>query len=150
MAKQRKRTNKNVPAKGRLRDICDSLWGKSVLADWNHECAVCGGRATDPHHLVPRQHYATRYELSNGIGLCSRCHLWCPDRAPHQNAAGFMNWLEWNHPEVYLRYVNDPRPDFTGTTNVAYFLELIRGFKQYFDEEQFIKIVGIRLSSYLA
>jgi len=61
-----------------------------------------------------------------------------------------MNWLEWNHPEVYLRYVNDPRPDFTGTTNVAYFLELIRGFKQYFDEEQFIKIVGIRLSSYLA
>ena len=149
MAKQRKRTNKNVPAKGRLRDICDSLWGKSVLADWNHRCAICKGRATDPHHLVPRQHYATRYELSNGIGLCSRCHLWDPNYAPHQNAAGWLEWLDAHHVGLYEAYIADPRPEFTGTTNVAYFCELIPTFKQYICEHIYTNVVGVRFSAWL-
>ena len=42
MATRRKRTNKNVPAKGRLRDFADDLWKLAVRDDWGYKCAACG------------------------------------------------------------------------------------------------------------
>lgn len=153
MAKRRKRTNANVPAKGRLRDMADRLWSITVRADWNGKCAVCGKGPCDAHHLIPRANQATRYSLENGVALCSNHHQFCPDISPHQNAAGWMLWLRANQPLRHKWYVetveNGGHLKFSGTTNAAYYCDVIRSFRQYVDHETFEGIVGIAFSAYL-
>lgn len=150
MAKRRKRTSKDIPAKGRLRDIADELWSLAVKHDWNHVCAICGTKGNlNSHHLIPRQHKATRHDLRNGICLCRRCHIFCPDRAPHQNPAGFMQWLESHHPlqgSWYNEMVESgDHKRFDGTANSAYYLGLIQSLREYVEPAEFERIVGVRL-----
>jgi hypothetical protein len=146
MKKRRKRTNANVPAKGRLRDMADSLWSISVRSDWNWKCAVCGGGPCDAHHLIPRANEATRYLLENGIALCRRCHQFCPDISPHQNAAGWLLWLKGNHELRYLWYMdtvdNGEHLAFRGTKNAPYYCDMILSFREYVQPEKFEEIVG--------
>lgn len=154
MAKRRKRTSNNVPAKGRLKELADQLWSLAIKDDWNHACAICGHRGDlNSHHLIPRAHQATRYELRNGICLCRRCHKFCPDRAPHQNPAGFMQWLSGNVPRVEQWYTitmaTGEHRRFNGTTNAAYYCEQIRRLKQYVPEEDYERIVGVKFACWL-
>ena len=152
MAKRRKRTNKNVPAKGRLRDMADRLWSKAVIGDWGHKCAVCWGQSKlNAHHLIPRQHVAYRYDLLNGICLCSYHHQWCPDLSPHQNAAGWVAWLDMHHPSraTWYRWADIKKHTEQVTANAAFFCGAIRELSQYVDEETYVGIVGIRFAEYL-
>ena len=152
--KRRKRTNANVPAKGRLRDMADRLWSISVRSDWNWKCAVCGNSPCDAHHLIPRMNEATRYSLRNGIALCPSHHQFCPHLSPHQNAAGWMQWLAANQPlrhEWYVKTVtNGDHLKFTGTKNAPYYCERILSFREYVDPEKFQEIVGVTFGKYLA
>ncbi len=151
--KRRKRTSKNVPAKGRLRDMADQLWARAVKADWNHRCAACGAGKCDAHHLIPRQHQETRYVLQNGIALCATHHQFDPDLSPHQNAPGFVLWLETQHPElaewVFQTLGNGSHKRFDGTTNATYYIAVIRNLQQYVEEEDYLRIVGKKFSQYL-
>lgn len=154
VSKRRKRTNTNVPAKGRLRDIADRLWSIAVKGDWAHRCAVCARTGDlNSHHLIPRQHQTTRYDLRNGVCLCRRCHQFCPDYSPHQNAAGFMGWLEVQCPashEWYTKTVaNGDCRQFNGTTNAAYYCDVIRSLREYVDDDDYARIVGQRFGAWL-
>lgn len=149
MAKRRKRTNSNVPAKGRLKAIADRLWSLAIRADWAWKCAVCGASRCDAHHLVPRHNQATRYDLNNGIALCPRHHQFCPEISPHQNAAGWMAWLEENHPSRAEWYQKNRSAKFTGTLTVDYYCDVIRGLREYVDENDFESVVGVRFSQWL-
>ena len=150
--KRRKRTNSQVPAKGRLREFADRLWSLAVKHDWAGRCAICGARGDlNSHHLIPRQHYAARYDLRNGICLCRRCHQFCPDRSPHQNAPGFMLWLETRQPRAY-RWVREQLENghaFDGTKSVAYYLEQIQRLRGYVEPWGFDSIVGVRFAARL-
>lgn len=151
---RRKRTNSKVPAKGRLRDMADQLWSLAVKDDWNHQCAICNHRGTlDSHHLIPRQYMATRYSLANGICLCRRCHQFCPERSPHQNAAGFISWLWARHPSIAEMYLKKAESfigrSFDGVTNAQYYCELIVQLKEYVEEDDYRRIVGVRFAEYL-
>ncbi len=150
MAKRRKRTNSQVPAKGRLRDMADSLWSLAVKIDWGHSCPICGRRSNlNSHHLIPRQHTATRYDLQNGICLCKRCHQFCPDRSPHQHGEGFRQWLESHHPRIAQWMRDNCHPQFLGTTNTQYYIDQIRRLKEYVEPEDFERIVGVRFAAHL-
>lgn len=153
MAKRRKRTNKNIPAKGRLRDIADKLWSLAVRDDWNNQCAVCGIGKCEAHHLVPRQHEKTRYDLWNGVALCSSHHQFDADISPHQNAAGWLNWLKEHYPMRHEWYSDISESgeyrNFNGTKNAAHYIEIIEGFRQYLEPEVFERIVGVRFNQYL-
>lgn len=147
--KRRKRTNLKVPAKGRLRDMADQLWSVAVRADWAGKCAVCGKLNCESHHLIPRQHEETRYMLENGIALCPTHHQWDKDISPHQNAAGWVDWLELTYPEIGEWYFDHLRPRFDGVTNAAYYCEVICRLREYVEPEDFERIVGIRFSQHL-
>lgn len=156
MMKIRARTNANVPAKGRLRDMADKLWSLAVKIDWDHQCAVCGHRGgLNSHHLLPRQHTTTRYDLVNGICLCRRCHLFCPDVSPHQNAAGFVAWLEQHHTSLYNWLMDTTASgehrnrDCNITTNATYYCDTIKSLRQYVDDEDYTRIVGQKFSAWL-
>ena len=149
--KRRKRTNANIPARGVLRTMSDKLWSLAVRADWAHKCAVCGARDCEAHHLVPRQHEVTRYELRNGIALCCHCHQFDNDLSPHQNAAGWIKWLEWHHPELAEWYFDNCRPKFRfdTTKNAAHYIEVIQSLRQYVEPDDFDRIVGIKFGRHL-
>ncbi len=152
--KRRKRTNSNVPAKGRLRDFADALWSLAVKADWNRRCAICGANGElHSHHLIPRHHEITRYDLHNGISLCRRCHLFCPDMAPHQNAMGFVLWLRSHYPEVAswqeeMEDSGDHRR-FNGMTTATYYMEQIQRLQEYVEPDEFTRIVGKKFAAHL-
>jgi hypothetical protein len=153
MAKHRKKTNKNIPAKGRLRDMADRLWSIAVRYDWGSRCAVCGISKCEAHHLIPRQHEATRYDLINGIALCASHHQFDPDISPHQNAAGWLRWLRDNHPSFHTWYLamiesRDYR-GFDGTKNAEHYIDVILRLREYVKPDDFERIVGIRFSEYL-
>lgn len=144
-----------IPAKGRLRDIADRLWSLAVKSDWNYQCPICGkrGRNLNSHHLIPRQHEATRYSMENGICLCHDCHQFCPDQSPHQNAAGFLLWLELHQPEQHKWYTETiescRHKVFKETRNTEYYFRIIADLRQYVDEAEFERIVGSTLSRWL-
>jgi len=154
MAKRRKRKNPDIPAKGRLKDIADRLWSLAVRDDWANKCAVCGtGSELNAHHLISRQHQTTRYDLRNGICLCARHHKWCGDMSPHENAEGFRQWMEKNHP---LRrqwwsetIATQAYKHFDGITDEPYYCGIIEGFREYFEPEAFERIVGVKFAAWL-
>ena len=148
--KRRKRTNSQVPAKGRLREQADQLWSYAVRDDWGWRCAVCGATNCEAHHLVPRQFEATRYLLRNGVSLCPAHHKFDPDISPHLNAAAFLEWLGSKHPELCDWYWENCRPQFHGIKNAQHYIEHIQEVRQYVPAEEFDRIVGVRFSQWLA
>lgn len=145
----RKRTNSQVPAKGRLRDFADRLWSLAVRDDWGHKCMVCGSTKVEAHHLVPRGHEGTRYDLNNGVCLCAHCHQYNKDLSPHQNAAGWLGWLSANYAGRAEWFIQNRRPTFTGTKNAQYYIEVIRRLQPYVEPHEFTDIVGIRFAAWL-
>jgi hypothetical protein len=141
-----KPTEKNTTL---LRKKCDRLWSKAVRNDWAGRCAVCGKKATEAHHLVPRQHYATRHDLLNGVALCTYCHIWNKKTAPHQNASAWEKWLKDHH---YARYVwcqDNDRPIFQGKKTAAYYISVIRRLQPYMEPEDFLSIVKVKFAAWL-
>lgn len=144
-----------LPKKRRLREMADRLWALTVKIAWHNRCAMCSrGGVLNAHHLVPRQHQAVRYDLRNGICLCSRCHQWCPDRSPHQAAAGFMAWLEEQCLLHYQWLMETTKSGeyriFKATTNTSYYIHQIRRLRQYVESDDYERIVGVRFAAYLA
>ena len=149
MAKRRKRTNSIVPAKGRLREMADRLWSLAVRADWSWQCAICGTRKVEAHHLVPRGHEATRYEIRNGIALCANHHKFNKDFSPHMHAAGFIWWLESAHPRLAEWYFDNRQPVFNGTKTAAYYCDHLLTLQQYVEADDFETVCGVRFARYL-
>ena len=150
--KRRKRTSKHVPAKGRLRDMADRLWSLAVREDWANRCAVCRSGDCEAHHLIPRQREATRYNMHNGIALCARHHQFDPDISPHQNAAGFLLWLETHYPASHAWYTGavEVNASFEGTKNALYYCDVLRFLRQRVEEDVFLSVVGVRFAQHLA
>ena len=81
--------------------------------------------------------------------MCAHCHQFSKDISPHQNAAGWLKWLKDNQPDRHDWLSLNLRPEFTGTTNTIYYCDLICGFREYFEAEEFERLVGIRFNRYL-
>ncbi len=149
----RKRVSRDIPPKSRLRKFADDLWSLAVRADWAGKCAVCGKPKCEAHHVIPRQHEATRYELRNGIALCSWDHQWNPDTAPHANAAGWLLWLSAHYPELHQWCIdttaNGQHKTFDGKVTPSYFCDQILRLKEYVPEDDYERIIGKRFAKWL-
>lgn len=50
-----------------------SVLRRAYLAD-HPECEVCGARATDIHHMLPRSQGGKLCDVTIFLALCRRCH----------------------------------------------------------------------------
>jgi hypothetical protein len=134
--------------------MADQLWSRAVKYDWVDRCAVCGRRDDlNSHHVIGRVHQATRYLLRNGICLCGSHHQFNNDVSPHGSDVGWNIWLEANHPELD-KWTRDTRENgrhraFDGTTNAAYYIDMIQSFREYVPDDEFSAIVGVKFGQYL-
>ncbi len=49
----------------------DKLWQIKVTQE---PCLICGSPYTVGHHLIKRRYLSTRWDLNNGIPLCTKHH----------------------------------------------------------------------------
>ena len=96
--------------KGRIRKIvkadCDRLWSKIIRKDGF--CAIHGRNCTEglnSHHLLEKGAFPQfRYELNNGICICTGIHSYHPELSPHYSShsrKGFWDWMKENRLEQW-------------------------------------------------
>lgn len=146
---------KPIPKKPKLLKDANTLWSMAVRGDWGNRCAVCGKDSDlHAHHIIPRHHELTRYKLRNGICLCSYCHIRDKNVAPHICAAGWLLWLSKSWPMLHKWYIETVECGkhrlFDGTKNAVYYCGVIQGLREYVEEDDFDRIVGIRFSTWLS
>lgn len=50
------------------------LWRQAVRKQKGDRCLNCGAPATGTHHIIKRRFRVLRYDVLNGVPLCSVCH----------------------------------------------------------------------------
>ena len=96
-----KRKRKKSPKKISI-DKCDKIWGK-IVRERDRRCLHCGNTQNlQAHHLFRRGISATRYNLDNGLTLCSSCHTFNYKFSAHKTEQTFKIWAEaYLGPERY-------------------------------------------------
>ena len=70
--------------------ICDDLWSKLIKIRAWFRCEYCWKtNYLNSHHLFTRNNYNTRFDLDNGICLCSWCHTMSRKFSAHQTPLEF-------------------------------------------------------------
>lgn len=64
------------PSKKTLVKHCDNAWAAYIKARAGHCCEICGRSdgQMNAHHIEGRTPRILRWELNNGICLCTGCH----------------------------------------------------------------------------
>jgi hypothetical protein len=77
--------------KGQKKEL-DIMWAKIIKERAHNRCEKCGrsGRM-ESHHIFCRRSHSTRWDLDNGICLCTSCHKFGLDSA-HRDPK-FKDWV---------------------------------------------------------
>jgi hypothetical protein len=96
----------------------DKLWSKKIKMIFNNKCWVCGSdKFLNSHHIISRNAKELRWDIENGICLCSKHHRYSFDISAHQNSFIFYLLLDSNlivnlknkfkHTEAFNRICQD-------------------------------------------
>lgn len=68
----------------------DTVWSIKVRERAGNCCEYCGStNMVQAHHIIPRTHKGTRWDINNGTALCFRHHLhWA-----HKDSIAFYEWI---------------------------------------------------------
>jgi len=94
--KRKKVREKKKVSISSLTKVADTLWSLVIKYKWGNECVYCWKTEyLNSHHLFTRSRKATRWDIENGICLCSGCHTLSSTFSAHQTSLEFFLWLEW-------------------------------------------------------
>lgn len=80
----------------------DFLWATDIKERDNFNCVICGSQFhPNAHHIIPRECKEFRYELWNGITLCTKHHKFSRVISAHNAPFAFFMWLEKYRPTTY-------------------------------------------------
>ena len=89
MAKRVKKVKAPKINKKLIEKNLDDMWSKAVKVRDNNKCVRCGGNyGMQSHHIFSRRHKATRWDIDNGVALCTGCHIFYA----HRDVGGFCSW----------------------------------------------------------
>jgi hypothetical protein len=78
----------------------DNLWSKVVRS--KGECELCGRKPPEvvlhAHHIFSRRWYSTRWDIKNGICLCTGDHLF----KAHKDVQEFSDWVQDRYGVDYI------------------------------------------------
>lgn len=78
----------------------DKQW-RDAIRSRDKCCQVCGGTSfLNAHHVIGRRNRNVRWDLDNGVLLCSGCHTFRVQSA-HQDPLWFSEWFMENYPDRY-------------------------------------------------
>jgi hypothetical protein len=92
--KARKKKDKWTKARGITTKKLDILWSK-LVRQRDKKCMYCQSTEyLNAHHIFSRSNLSTRWDLANGICLCSGCHTFSSKFSAHKTGTEFTYWLE--------------------------------------------------------
>jgi len=97
----------------RLRRDLDVLWRQCITKLFKGRCAKCGCEGTDCHHLIKRRNKHTRWDVMNGLLLCTSCH-WLAENEPTM----FSVWLILYRPD-HSDWITNREREESGTVLVS-------------------------------
>jgi len=78
----------------------DKAWALTVKERDNFECVICKSKEKlNSHHILPRELHDTKLDISNGITLCCKHHLFSREISAHNNPLAFIKWLGIHRPK---------------------------------------------------
>ncbi len=78
----------------------DDVWRKIVKTRAENKCECCGiKRYLNAHHVVGRRNRSLRWNISNGVALCPKCHTFSSTFSAHQTPTIFSEWIIRNRGE---------------------------------------------------
>ena len=80
----------------------DKMWSEYIRKRANDQCERCGIPGNNPHHIIGRRSLSVRWDIDNGVCLCSGCHVLRRDSA-HQDPLTFIEWLTENKGKEFLK-----------------------------------------------
>ena len=79
-------------------------WALAVKERADFRCEVCGSNSfLNSHHIEGKRNRRLRWDIRNGVCLCSGCHIMKVESA-HQSPEWFHFWLE-EHRWEDLQYI---------------------------------------------
>jgi len=92
----------------------DALWRKAVYKQFNGRCAICGKDDVQAHHIVGRRRRVLRWDVANGILLCTECH-----RCAHENQPKFYRLTQKAVDYPYLEDMSMTLVDYCATMGIT-------------------------------
>lgn len=84
---------KNSP--GKVNKKKDKKWADDIKERDGFKCVKCKKDTyLNAHHIFSRSNYSTRWDLDNGITLCSGCHVFSSKFSAHKTPVEFIEWLK--------------------------------------------------------
>ena len=78
----------------RIKRHLDKLW-QQAIRNRDQYCQVCGNtEGLNGHHIFSRSRMNTRWDIENGILLCTGCHTFSSLMSAHKASRAFFEWLE--------------------------------------------------------
>jgi hypothetical protein len=113
-------------SKTKIRNKIDKLWSGIVRSLGN--CQVCGkSDYLNAHHIIGRTDLRTRWDLRNGICLCSGCHT-MNNQSAHNNPLWFMEWMREHRGEDFI-YLHEKMKESPRPYSVLDYLEIEKELK---------------------
>ncbi len=101
-SKQKQLGKKKISVK-KLQKHLDSLWSEKVKQRDGFACVVCGKKEyLNSHHIYSRTSFSTRWDLNNGITLCSGHHTLKSDFSAHKTPTEFVEFLIKRYGQKYI------------------------------------------------
>lgn len=70
-------------------------WARIIKERDNWSCVICGSQyKPNAHHIIPREFKCFKYDLDNGITLCTKHHKFCRFISAHNAPFAFYLWLK--------------------------------------------------------
>lgn len=89
--KQESATKRKQSSDSWINKQLDKLWSQKVRE--RGYCEYCGKRPPEvvlhAHHIYSRRHFSTRWDVENGVCLCTGCHLY----KAHKDIQEFADWV---------------------------------------------------------
>ena len=70
-------------------------WSRIIRTRDNWACVICGNPyKPNAHHIIPREVKEYKFDLDNGVTLCTKHHKFCRKISAHNAPLAFFMWLE--------------------------------------------------------